>query len=104
MSLVAIALAATYGQLPLMYGALAVSQAAVLICFAGFLDRGAVAILHLSWLAWLGIIRAGAFAIAAVASILELLCFVSRFIVRLFAIPGDALRGRLTAPRTPVVQ
>ena len=97
-SLVAIAVAATYGQLPFLYGALAVSQASVLICFAGFLDRGAVAILHLLYLLWLVATRVGALLLAAVASLLELVCFALRVIVRLFAIPGDAIRGRLMEP------
>lgn len=97
-SLVAIAVAATYGELPLLYGALAVSQASVLICFAGFLDRGAVAILHLLYLLWLVATRVGALLLAAVASLLELLCFALRVIVRLFAIPGDVIRGRPMEP------
>ena len=97
-ALVAIAVAATYGQLPLLYGALAVFQAGVLIAFAGFLDRGAVAILHLLYLLWLVATRVGALLLASVASLLELLCFLLRVIVRLIAIPGDVLRGRVLEP------
>lgn len=103
-ALVAIAVAATYGQLPFLYGALAVFQASVLICFAGFLDRGAVAILHLLHLLWLATTRVGALILAGVASLLELVCFAARIIVRLFAIPGDVLRGRVIVPRASPVQ
>ena len=71
---------------------------------SGFLDRGAVAILHLLYLLWLGATRVGALLLAGVASLLELLCFALRVVVRLLAIPGDALRGRLIEPRTSPVQ
>src|SRR5258705_3771096 len=103
-TLVAIAVAATYGRLPFLYGALAVLQASILIGFAGFLDRGAVAILHLLYLLWLAAIRVGALALAGVASLLELLCFMLRVVVRLLAIPGDVLRGRALVPGASVVR
>jgi len=103
-TLVAIAVAATYGRLPFLYGALAVLQASILIGFAGFLDRGAVAILHLLYLLWLAAIRVGALALAGVASLLELLCFMLRVVVRLLAIPGDVLRGRALVPGASIVR
>ncbi|HET9012127.1 MAG TPA: hypothetical protein VFN38_09960 [Gemmatimonadaceae bacterium] len=99
-ALVAVALAVTYGRLPFLFGALAVLQAGALVCFAAFLDRGAVAILHLLYLAWLVATRVGALLLAAVASLAELLCFVLRIVVRLFAIPGDVLRGRMMEAKT----
>lgn len=103
-ALVAIALAVTYGRQPFVYGALAVLQAGVLFCFAGFLDRGAVAVLHLLYLSWLALTRVAALLVAAMASLLELLCFVLRIIVRLLAIPGDVLRGRLMAPNASAIR
>lgn len=93
-TLVAIAIAVTGATMPWVFGTLAILQAGALFCFAGFLDQGAVAFLHLSYLLWLATIRVGALLLAAVASLLELLCFVLRILVRLFAIPGDVLRGR----------
>ena len=97
-TLVSMAIAVTFGQLPFVYGGLAVLQAGILIGFAGFLDRGAVAILHLSYLVWLVTTRIGALVLAAAASVLELLCFLLRIVVRLLAIPGDVVRRR------PIVQ
>ena len=103
-TLVAIAIAVTFGRLPFVFGGLAVLQSGILIGFAGFLDRGAVAILHLSYLTWLVATRIGALALAAFVSILELLCFVLRIAVRLLAIPGDVLRGRALEPTASVVR
>ena len=48
--------------------------------------------------------RIGALALAAFVSILELLCFVLRIVVRLLAIPGDVLRGRAMEPAASVVR
>ncbi|NUS46698.1 MAG: hypothetical protein HOQ15_03795, partial [Gemmatimonadaceae bacterium] len=42
--------------------------------------------------------RIGALVLAAAASVLELLCFLLRIVVRLLAIPGDVVRRR------PIVQ
>lgn len=103
-TLVAIAIAVTFGRLPFVFGGLAVLQSGILIGFAGFLDRGAVAILHLSYLTWLVATRIGALALAAFVSLLELLCFVLRIVVRLLAIPGDVLRGRALEPTASVVR
>jgi hypothetical protein len=103
-TLVAIAIAVTFGRLPFVFGGLAVLQSGILIGFAGFLDRGAVAILHLSYLTWLVATRIGALALAAFVSLLELLCFVLRIVVRLLAIPGDVLRGRAMEPTASVVR
>ena len=103
-TLVAIAIAITFGRYPFVFGGLAVLQAGILIGFAGFLDRGAVAILHLFYLASLAATRVGALALAAVVSLLELLCFVLRIVVRLLAIPGDVLRGRALEPTASVVR
>lgn len=103
-TLVAVAIAVTFGRLPFVFGGLAVLQSGILIGFAGFLDRGAVAILHLSYLAWLVATRVGALALAAFVSLLELLCFVLRIVVRLLAIPGDVLRGRAMEPTASVVR
>lgn len=97
--LVAVALAETHGQLPFVYGALAVVQAGVLICFAGFADRGAVAIVQLAYLVWLSLVRLGALVMAVLVTLVDALCFALRVLVRLVAIPGDLLRGRLTSPR-----
>ena len=103
-TLVAVAIAVTFGRLPFVFGGLAVLQSGILIGFAGFLDRGAVAILHLSYLTWLVATRIGALALAAFVSLLELLCFVLRIVVRLLAIPGDVLRGRALEPTASVVR
>jgi hypothetical protein len=103
-TLVSVAIAVTFGRLPFVFGGLAVLQAGILIGFAGFLDRGAVAILHLLYLSCLVAARLGALALAALASLLELLCFVLRIVVRLLAIPGDVLRGRMAAPSASVVR
>lgn len=103
-TLVAVAIAVTFGRLPFVFGGLAVLQSGILIGFAGFLDRGAVAILHLSYLTWLVATRVGALALAAFVSLLELLCFVLRILVRLLAIPGDVLRGRAMEPTASVVR
>jgi hypothetical protein len=97
-ALVAIALAMSNNREPVMFGALAVLQAGAMICFAGFADRGVVAIVHLLYLLWLAIVRGGALALAAVASVLDALCFAMRIVVRVLAIPGDVMRGRLTEP------
>jgi hypothetical protein len=98
------AIAVTFGQLPFVYGGLAVLQAGILIGFAGFLDRGAVAILHLLHLSWLAATRVAALVLAGFASLLELACFLLRIVVRLFAIPGDVMRGRPMESITPAVQ
>ena len=103
-TLVSMAIAVTFGRLPFVYGGLAVLQGAILIGFAGFLDRGAVAILHLLHLSWLVATRVAALALAGFASLLELGCFVLRIVVRLFAIPGDVMRGRPMEPVTPAVR
>jgi hypothetical protein len=103
-TLVSMAIAVTYGRLPFVFGGLAVLQAGILIGFAGFLDRGAVAILHLSYLAWLVATRIAALLLAGFASLLELLCFVLRVGVRLLAIPGDVVRGRPMEPAVPAAR
>jgi hypothetical protein len=103
-TLVSMAIAVTFGRLPFVFGGLAVLQAGILIGFAGFLDRGAVAILHLLYLAWLVTTRIGALVVAGVASVLELLCFSLRILVRLLAILGDVVRGRSLEPSLPAVQ
>ena len=103
-TLVSMAIAVTFGRLPFVFGGLAVLQAGILIGFAGFLDRGAVAILHLLYLSWLVATRIAALTLAGFASLLELLCFMLRIIVRLFAIPGDVLRGRPMEPVASVVR
>jgi hypothetical protein len=103
-TLVSMAIAVTFGRFPFVYGSLAVLQAGILIGFAGFLDRGAVAILHLSYLAWLVTTRIAALVVAGVASLLELLCFSLRILVRLLAILGDVVRGRPMEPGLPAVQ
>ena len=95
--LVAAALAESRGRLPFVYGALAVLQAGVLICFAGFADRGAVALLQLAYLGWLSIVRLSALVLAGLASVVDAVGFAIRVLVRLVAIPGDLLRGRLTS-------
>jgi hypothetical protein len=87
-----------------VFGGLAVLQAGILIGFAGFLDRGAVAILHLLYLTWLVTTRVAALLLAGFASLLELLCFVLRIVVRLFAIPGDVVRGRPMEPVASAVR
>jgi hypothetical protein len=99
-TLVAIAVAVTGARMPAVFGALAILQAGTLFCFAGFLDQGAVAVLHLLYLLWLGLIRVAALVLAGTASLFELLCFVLRVIVRLLAIPGDVLRRRPMEPTT----
>jgi hypothetical protein len=103
-TLVSMAIAVTFGRFPFVFGGLAVLQAGILIGFAGFLDRGAVAILHLSYLAWLVTTRIAALVVAGVASLLELLCFSLRILVRLLAILGDVVRGRPLEPGLPAVQ
>lgn len=103
-TLVSMAIAVTSGRLPFVFGGLAVLQAGILVGFAGFLDRGAVAILHLSYLAWLVTTRIAALVVAGVAGLLELLCFSLRILVRLLAIPGDVVRGRAMEPGLPAVR
>jgi hypothetical protein len=98
--LVAAAIAESRGQVPYVYGALAVLQAGVLICFAGFADRGAVALLQLAYLGWLSIVRLSALVLAGLASVVDAVGFAIRVLVRLVAIPGDLLRGRLTSRAT----
>ena len=95
--LVAVALSETIGRLPFVFGALAFLQVGVLICFAGFADRGAVALMQLAYLAWLLLVRSGALALAALATVVDGASFALRVLVRLVAIPGDLLRGRLAS-------
>ena len=95
--LVAVALSQTIGHLPFVFGALAFLQVGVLIAFAGFADRGVVALIQLAYLAWLLLVRVGALAVAALATVIDATSFALRVVVRLVAIPGDLLRGRLTS-------
>jgi hypothetical protein len=57
-----------------------------------------VAVVHLVYLLWLALVRVGALVLAAVASALDALCFGVRVVVRVLAIPGDVMRGRLSEP------
>jgi hypothetical protein len=65
-----------------------------MVCFAGFADRGVVAIAHLLYLLWLVLVRGGALVLAAIASVVDALCFAVRVVVRVVSIPGDVMRGR----------
>jgi hypothetical protein len=96
LALVSFAVAISGGRNSILYAMLAILQAVALIASAGFLDRGVVAVVHLARIAALGFVRVGGFAVAGLASVVGATCYALTVLIRIIAIPGDVLRGRLT--------
>lgn len=72
---------------------LGLAQAAVLVALGGFVDAGAVAIVHAGFLAWLASVRCVAVCGAGVARVISVCCIIAEYGARFLAIPGDVIRS-----------
>lgn len=95
------AVAAAPGSSILLFALLGMLQGIALCVFAGWLDRGLLAVAYLGYLTGLGAVLLGAFVFAALAALTAALCFAVIVVVRLFAIPGDLIRGRAAITTQP---
>ncbi|MBX6331365.1 MAG: hypothetical protein IRY91_05940 [Gemmatimonadaceae bacterium] len=77
-----------------VYALLGVLQGVALSVFAGWLDRGLLAVAHGLYLVCLGLARVGAWALAGLAILMDVGSYVIILIVRILAIPGDVIRRR----------
>jgi hypothetical protein len=82
------------GRSAVLFGLLGVLQGIALVAFTGWLDRGLLACAHGIYLTGLGVVELSAFLVAGFALLVEAMAYVTRFLIRMIAIPGDMIRRR----------
>jgi hypothetical protein len=89
-----LAASAEPGHSVVLYALLGALQGVALCVFAGWLDRGVLAVAHGLYLICLALIRVGALVLAALAIIIGAASYAIILTVRILAIPGDVIRRR----------